>query len=109
MFDKISKKSMKKLIGQYTRDPSTFDLLNKLLMFNPEKIITIEEAIAHSYVRDFQNKDEEIACERKITIPMDDTQKFTLDQYRQKLYEEVLRRKIEIKKKLIESIKRNHV
>lgn len=105
MFDKFTKKSMKSLIGAYTKDTQTWDFLSKLLVFNPDKRMTVEEALDHPYVSDFHKIEEEIECERKVTIPMDDNQKFSLEEYREKLYDEILKRKMEIRKKLIESIK----
>ncbi len=107
MFDKFPRKSMKSLIGGYTRDLNTWDFLSKLLVFNPEKRMTVEEALEHPYIADFHKEEDEIVCEKKISIPMDDNQKFSLSEYRSKLYDEILRRKMEIRKKLIESIKNN--
>lgn len=107
MFEKCPKKSMKSLIGSFTKDLNTWDFLSKLLVFNPDKRITVEEALDHPYIADFHKIEDEIICEKKISIPMDDNQKFSLDQYRTKLYDEILKRKMEIRKKLIESIKKN--
>jgi mitogen-activated protein kinase 15 len=105
MFEKFQKKTMKSLIGAYTKDQVTWDFMNKLLVFNPDKRMTVEEALEHELVADFHKDEEEIVCEKKITIPMDDNQKFSLDEYRTKLYDEIFKRKMEIRKKLIESIK----
>jgi mitogen-activated protein kinase 15 len=108
MIEKVSRKSIKQLLGTYTRDPATLDFLSKLLAFNPDKRLTVEEALSHPYMQDFHNPDEEIVCDKKITITMDDTQKFSLDEYRAKLYEEILKRKMEIRNRLIESIKKKN-
>lgn len=107
MFEKFSKKSMKSLLGAYTKDTLAWDFLSKLLVFNPDKRITVEEALEHPYVSDFHREKEEIICDRKVTIPIDDNKKLTLEEYREKLYDEILKRKMEIRKKLIESIKNN--
>lgn len=79
------------------------DLLSKLLLFNPNKRITIDEALEHPYVSDFheQYKETEIVCDRHIQIPIDDNIKYTVKEYRQKLYDDILKRKKEIRKKLI--------
>jgi mitogen-activated protein kinase 15 len=106
MIEKVPKKSIKQLLGAYTRDSSCIDFLSKLLSFNPDKRLTVEDALSHTYMEDFHNPYEEIICEKKITITMDDTQKFSIDEYRAKLYEEILKRKMEIRNRLIESIKK---
>jgi len=49
-------------------DGDAHDLLKKLLMFNPDKRITVEEALAHNYVTQFHNIEEEISCEKKKFI-----------------------------------------
>ena len=82
------------------------DLLLKLLQFNPKKRLTAEEALEHPYVADFHNPEEEILCDHKIEIPLDDNNKFSREEYRQKLYDVVLKRKIEIRRQILESIKK---
>ena len=79
------------------------DLLSKLLLFNPNRRMTIDEALDHPYVSDFheQYKETEIVCDRHIQIPIDDNIKYTVKEYRQKLYDDILKRKKEIRKKLI--------
>jgi len=77
------------------------DLLQKLLQFNPNKRITVEEALEHPYVAFFHHPEEEIVCDRVIKIPMDDNHKYTVKEYRQKLYDDILKRKREIRKKIV--------
>ncbi|MCQ2817332.1 MAG: protein kinase [archaeon] len=101
------KKSIKSLLAGYCNDPVAIDLLQKLLVFNPKKRYTVEQALEHPYVSEFHNPSEEIVSETKIRIPLDDTKKFTLQEYRQKLYEVVLQRKIEIRRQIMESMKKN--
>lgn len=40
------------------------DLIRKLLTFNPNKRITIEEALKHPYLKDFYNTEDEIEMGR---------------------------------------------
>ena len=80
--------------------------MSKLLQFNPDKRITVEESLEHKYLEAFHKEEEEMVCDRKITIPLDDNKKYKLEHYRQKLYDEILKRKIEISKKILESIKK---
>ena len=51
-------------------------------------------------MKDFHNVEEEITCEHKIKIPLDDMTKYNQGEYRQKLYKVVLQRKIEIRQKI---------
>lgn len=79
---------------------SAIDLLTKLLQFNPEKRLTAEEALKHPYVAQFHAEDEEIMCERKITIGIDENKKMTLEDYREKLYSDIAKRKKEARRKM---------
>ena len=81
-------------------------MLGKLLLFNPKKRLTAEEALEHPYVADFHNVEEEIVCDHKIRIPVDDNVKYGQEDYKRKLYEIVLQRKMEIRKQIMESIKK---
>ena len=99
-------KNLKSLIGNYCKDPNAIDLKTKLLQFNPKNRLTAEEALEHPFVAKFHDPKEEIVCDRKIRIPLDDTKKFTLNIYRQKLYDIVMQRKMEIRKHIMESIKK---
>ena len=76
------------------------------MQFNPKKRLTAEEALEHPYVADFHNPEEEILCDHKIDVPLDDDNKFSKEEYRQKLYDIILKRKIEIRRQILESIKK---
>ncbi len=100
------KKNIMQMLAGHTNDEVAIDLLLKLLVFNPKKRLTAEEALEHPYVADFHNPDEEILCEHKIEIPLDDNNKFSKEEYKQKLYDIVLKRKIEIRRQILESMKK---
>jgi mitogen-activated protein kinase 15 len=79
------------------------DLLKSLLQFNPNKRLTAEQALRHNYVAQFHNTDDEPICTRKIAIPIDDNQKFSIREYRNKLYSDIHKRKKELRKKTLQS------
>lgn len=85
-----------------TASPEAEDLLRRLLHFNPHKRITAEQALQHPYLAQFHNPMDEPGCNRVIRIPIDDNTKFTIQEYRERLYSEIVRRKKEIRRKLRE-------
>ena len=100
------KKNIVQMVSAYCHDEVAIDLLLKLLQFNPKKRLTAIEALEHPYVADFHNPEEELLCDHKIDVPLDDDNKFSKEEYRQKLYDIVLKRKIEIRRQILESIKK---
>eukprot|EP01023_Acetabularia_acetabulum_P012486 TRINITY_DN15844_c0_g2_i1.p1 TRINITY_DN15844_c0_g2~~TRINITY_DN15844_c0_g2_i1.p1 ORF type:complete len:468 (-),score=100.85 TRINITY_DN15844_c0_g2_i1:104-1507(-) len=78
------------------------DLLNKLLQFNPNNRITAEDALKHPYVKLFHNPGTEPVCRAPIRIPVDDNVKITTKEYRETLYQHIVNRKKQIKKKIEE-------
>ena len=75
------------------------DLLKKLLQFNPKKRLTAEEAIKHKYVRDFVCPEEEIVCDHAIEISLNDNKKLSIRDYREELYQDIVKRKKEERRK----------
>merc|ERR1712138_181037 len=78
------------------------DLLRRLLQFNPMKRISAEAALSHPYVSQFHNPDDEPGCDREISIPIDDNTKYTINDYRETLYIEIVRKKKEIRRRMRE-------
>jgi len=78
------------------------DLLRRLLEFNPEKRITAEEALRHPYLAQFHNPADEPSCDHIITIPINDNTKYTIQEYREKLYAEIVKRKKELRRRMRE-------
>eukprot|EP01055_Gregarina_sp_Pseudo9_P005429 Gregarina_sp_Pseudo_9__5428@NODE_673_length_2390_cov_22_156529_g636_i0_p1_GENE_NODE_673_length_2390_cov_22_156529_g636_i0NODE_673_length_2390_cov_22_156529_g636_i0_p1_ORF_typecomplete_len497_score63_42Pkinase/PF00069_25/3_5e70Pkinase_Tyr/PF07714_17/2_2e39Kinaselike/PF14531_6/1_2e14Kdo/PF06293_14/7_1e09Pkinase_fungal/PF17667_1/1_2e07WaaY/PF06176_11/8_8e06RIO1/PF01163_22/0_00036FTA2/PF13095_6/0_069EFGbinding_N/PF07299_11/50EFGbinding_N/PF07299_11/2_1APH/PF01636_23/0_041APH/PF01636_23/4e03Seadorna_ len=85
------KKSFEEFFPQAT--PEASDLLRQLLQFNPTKRISADDALKHPYVAQFHNPDDEPSCNRVIKIPIDDNVKYDIDEYRDKVYSEVIRKK----------------
>jgi len=69
-------------------EDDALDLLTKLLVFNPYKRITVEEALAHSFVRDFRKVEEEITCSRKIELRLTDEFKQEVLMYKKQVEKE---------------------
>ncbi|WIA15961.1 hypothetical protein OEZ85_012702 [Tetradesmus obliquus] len=93
-------KRLSDLFPHASRD--ALDLLSKLLQFNPSKRISAAEALRHPYVAQFHNPDDEPSCSRVITIPINDNHKYSIQEYRDKLYSEILKRKRELYKRMKE-------
>eukprot|EP01002_Notosolenus_urceolatus_P015641 NODE_841_length_1742_cov_21.750738_g693_i0.p1 GENE.NODE_841_length_1742_cov_21.750738_g693_i0~~NODE_841_length_1742_cov_21.750738_g693_i0.p1 ORF type:complete len:512 (+),score=126.21 NODE_841_length_1742_cov_21.750738_g693_i0:78-1613(+) len=75
--------------------PEAIEMMRKLLVFNPNKRLTAEQALRLPYVGLFHNAGEEPVCERPVTIPFNDDTKFKVDKYRDQLYKEIARKKKE--------------
>merc|ERR1719375_1492186 len=71
------------------------DLLRLCLQFNPNRRISAKDAVKHPYVVQFHNPEDEFDCDRAIWIPIDDNTKLTVQDYRDRLYNEVLKKKKE--------------
>merc|ERR1740138_1678852 len=71
------------------------DLLRLCVQFNPSRRISAKEALRHPYVVQFHNPEDEFDCDRVIRIPVDDNTKLRVQDYRDQIYNEVLRKKKE--------------
>ena len=65
-----------------------FDLIGKMLEFNPKNRITVEEALRHPYLADFHDSDDEPASE-EIPEFQFENQEFSFDQLKLMLLEEL--------------------
>lgn len=63
------------------------DLLAKMLVFNPEKRLTVEECLAHEYLKELHSPDEEPICEELFDWSFD-TFELTKETLQTMVYEE---------------------
>ncbi|XP_038159150.1 mitogen-activated protein kinase 15 isoform X1 [Cyprinodon tularosa] len=73
--------------------PDALDLLKGLLVFNPDKRLTAEQALQHPYVARFHNPAKEPALGYDVVLAVDDDVQLSVVQYRNKLYEMILERR----------------
>ncbi|CAM2107215.1 mitogen-activated protein kinase 15 isoform X2 [Caretta caretta] len=73
--------------------PHALDLLKRLLVFNPDKRLTAEEALQHPYVKRFHCPTKEPSLDYDVILPLDDDIQLSVAEYRNKLYEMILERK----------------
>uniref|UniRef100_A0A1A7Y1V9 Mitogen-activated protein kinase 15 n=2 Tax=Iconisemion striatum TaxID=60296 RepID=A0A1A7Y1V9_9TELE len=78
---------------QLSVPPDAIDLLKRLLVFNPDKRLTAEQALQHPYVARFHNPAKEPALNYDVVLPVDDDVQLSVGQYRNKLYEMILERR----------------
>jgi mitogen-activated protein kinase 15 len=87
-------------------DDDAMDLLKKLLSFNPNKRLTVEQSLEHPYVSQFHNPAEEIACQKTIVMPINDNKKMSVASYREELYTTIIKVAAETKKeKVVKKVK----
>uniref|UniRef100_A0A8C2PTP8 Mitogen-activated protein kinase 15 n=1 Tax=Cyprinus carpio TaxID=7962 RepID=A0A8C2PTP8_CYPCA len=67
--------------------PDALDLVQRLLVFNPDKRLSAEEALQHPYVSKFHNPAREPSLVYDVILPVDDDVQLSVTQYRNKLYE----------------------
>jgi len=87
-----------------TASDDALDLLSKLLNFNPNKRLSAEKALQHPYVAQFHNPEDEPVCDKIIYIPIDDNTKLSMREYRDRLYQEIAKKKKEQRKAELEKV-----
>jgi len=96
MLESLPKNRPKPLAEMFPRASSeALDLIRLCFQFNPARRISAKEALRHPYVVQFHNPDDEFDCDRVIRIPVDDNTKLRVQDYRDQIYNEVLRKKKE--------------
>lgn len=95
----ISLKS-KKTFAAFFKDsaPETIDFLQRCLEFNPDKRMSVEEALEHPFVLQFRDKRDEPVLSEPVMVPIDDNQKLSIKDYRDALYDDIVNKKKEERK-----------
>lgn len=96
----VKKKNLNEMFPK--AKPEAIDLLKKLLQFNPEKRITADKALKHPFVALFHNPSDEPVCNHTIKLYFDDNTKYSIKDYRERLYAEI-RKKRERKRHISKS------
>ncbi|XP_068432468.1 mitogen-activated protein kinase 15 isoform X2 [Clinocottus analis] len=78
---------------QASAPPDALDLLRGLLVFNPDKRLTAEQALQHPYVARFHDPAKEPALNYDVVLTVDDDVQLSVVQYRNQLYEMILERR----------------
>ena len=71
-------------------DETTLDFIKKLLVFNPERRMTVQDALEHPFVAQFHNPNEEISCDQPLKLSLSDNKRYTVKDYRNKIYKNLL-------------------
>lgn len=85
-----------------TANPEALDLLSRLLVFNPDKRLSVEDAIRHPYLAAFHNAADEPTLTRPIHISIDDNKRYKISEYRKYLYRKIVERKKALRAKRAE-------
>lgn len=74
---------------------AAIDFLKKTLEFNPKKRITIDQALRHPFVEQWHSPEDERVCDKIIKIPISDEKKLSIEDYQNALYNDILKKKKE--------------
>nr|CCA21948.1 mitogenactivated protein kinase putative [Albugo laibachii Nc14] len=91
-------KTLKELFPQASED--AIDLIRQCFQFAPTKRIRAKEAIKHPYVASFHNEEQEKDAPASLQIVVDDNTKYSAEDYRDRLYREIIKKKKELRRLL---------
>ncbi|KAL3319047.1 hypothetical protein Ciccas_002297 [Cichlidogyrus casuarinus] len=90
---KMAKKSLREILPIST-DAFAFDLITRLIVFRFDQRLTIEDCIAHGYVKKFRKPAHEVVLSKAIIPPVDDNVMLSVTDYRSLLYEMIYTKKL---------------
>nr|CAD2193816.1 unnamed protein product [Meloidogyne enterolobii] len=90
------KKPLDIVLSQTT--PEALDLVSRLLIFAPHKRLNVEQCLEHPYVSQFHNKAEEPSLDYEVRLPLPDHIQLSIHEYRDKLYEIISTKKVNIQR-----------
>lgn len=100
--DEIKMNPLRSQLASHNRD--AVDLICKLLVFNPKNRLTAVEAMRHPYVAQFCTPAElrDDPPMDPITLNFSDYERLSVDNYRDALHKDIVKRKKELKKQKLE-------
>lgn len=87
--------------------PEAIDLMVSLMKFNPNERMSAEQALNHPYVAGFHNPRDEPSAPAPITISLPDDTRYTVSEYREKLYTEIAASKKRTERREIPAVGRS--
>ena len=87
----VPKTPLRTLLSSAPAD--AIDLLEKLLVLNPYRRLTAEQALEHPYVKAFHKPEREPALDHDVVPTLSDAIQLSVDEYRNKLYEVIAQQK----------------
>ncbi|CAD8137015.1 unnamed protein product [Paramecium octaurelia] len=88
LFEKFSRNYKFTLKSILNCGNDEFDLISKLLAYNPNKRLNAIEALNHPYFREYHNPEEEITFKGQIKLELKDDKLFPIQLYRDLLYKQ---------------------
>jgi hypothetical protein len=82
-----------------TDDKLALDFLKKSLTFNHKNRLTIDEALEHPFLENFRESDDYQILNKVVEIPIDENTRFSTSVYQEALYNEIIRKKKEQRRK----------
>ncbi|CAD8098124.1 unnamed protein product [Paramecium sonneborni] len=86
-FQFVKPKHFKTIFSQESDD--TLSFLKNLLVFNPQKRLTVEQALAHPYMAEFAGSEEETVIDFPVQTFMDDNVQYSIEEYMTVLYQHI--------------------
>ncbi|CAD8181801.1 unnamed protein product [Paramecium octaurelia] len=86
-FQYVKPKNFKTVFSQESDD--TLSFLKHLLVFNPQKRLTVEQALTHPYMAEFLGSEDETVIDFPVQTFMDDNVQYSIEEYMTALYQHI--------------------